>query len=142
MTLRYLLDTNIISEPMQMVPNLHVYRKMKEHAAGVAICSIVWHELIFGVYLLEPSQRKNLLQNYIDTVIRSGLSVLPYDEAAGHWHAQERARLKKIGVQVPVSDAQIAAIAYTNDLILVTRNEKDFKAFKGLRVENWFDLNS
>lgn len=141
MRLRYLLDTNIISEPVQMVPNLHVYRKMKEYASGISICSIVWHELIFGVHLLEPLQRKNLLQNYIDTVIRSGLAILPYDEAAGHWHAQERVRLQKIGIQIPVSDAQIAAIAYTNDLILVTRNEKDFKAFKGLKIENWFNPN-
>lgn len=139
MTLRYLLDTNIVSEPTRLVPNLHVYRKMKEHASRISICSIVWHELIFGLHLLEASKRKNLLQNYIDTVIRSGLVILPYDEAAGHWHAHERTRLQKIGIQIPVSDAQIAAIAYTNDLTLVTRNEKDFKDFKGLRVENWFD---
>ncbi|MEI6789919.1 MAG: type II toxin-antitoxin system VapC family toxin [Myxococcaceae bacterium] len=138
MSLRFLLDTNIISEPMQLIPNLSVYRKIKNHASEIAIASIVWHELIFGISLLENSHRKKLLQNYVDRVINPGLPILPYGEVAAHWHAQERARLQKIGIQIPVSDAQIAAIAYTNDLILVTRNEKDFKAFQGLKIENWF----
>ena len=138
MNLRFLLDTNIISEPTQLIPNLSVYRKIKKHASEIAIASIVWHELVFGISLLENSHRKKLLQNYINHVIHPGLRILPYGEVAAHWHAQERARLRKIGLQVPISDAQIAAIAYTNDLILVTRNEKDFKAFQGLKIENWF----
>ncbi|MEI6806602.1 MAG: hypothetical protein WCK49_08885 [Myxococcaceae bacterium] len=89
---------------------------------------------------MEDSNRKKLLQNYLDHVIHAGLPILPYGEIAAHWHAQERSRLRKVGVQVPSSDAQIAAIAYTNDLILVTRNEKDFVHFRGLRIENWFTL--
>jgi tRNA(fMet)-specific endonuclease VapC len=35
-------------------------------------------------------------------------------------------------------DGQIAAIAKTNDLTLVTRNTSDFVHFADLRVENWF----
>ena len=138
MNLKFLLDTNIVSEPTQLIPNLNVYRQIKTHASEIAICSIVWHELIFGVNLSVPSQRRNLLQNFIDHVIKPDLPILPYGEAAAHWHAQERARLKKIGIQVSMADAQIAAVAYTNDLTLVTRNEKDFRQFKGLKIENWF----
>lgn len=138
MTLRFLLDTNIISEPTQLIPNLSVYRKIKSHASEIAIPSIVWHELIFGIGLLEDSHRKKLLQNYVDHVVKPGLPILPYDKVAAYWHAQERARLRKVGIQTPVSDAQIAAVAYANNLILVTRNEKDFKQFQGLKIENWF----
>ncbi len=35
-------------------------------------------------------------------------------------------------------DGQIAAIAYTNQLILVTNNVSDFQ---GLQIENWFQVN-
>ncbi len=35
-------------------------------------------------------------------------------------------------------DGQIAAIAKQNDLVLVTRNLRDFKMFRGLKLENWF----
>jgi tRNA(fMet)-specific endonuclease VapC len=35
-------------------------------------------------------------------------------------------------------DGQIASIAVTNGLILVTRNADDFEGYRGLDVENWF----
>jgi predicted nucleic acid-binding protein len=35
-------------------------------------------------------------------------------------------------------DGQIAAIAAVNDLVLVTRNVRDFSGFAGLDVESWF----
>jgi predicted nucleic acid-binding protein len=38
-------------------------------------------------------------------------------------------------------DAQIAAIARTNNLILVTRNTADFKHFADLKLQNWFAEN-
>ena len=34
-------------------------------------------------------------------------------------------------------DGQIAAIAKQNDLVLVTRNLRDFKMFRGQKLENW-----
>ena len=37
----------------------------------------------------------------------------------------------------PYADGQIAAIAYVNELTLVTVNVKDFARFKGVEVENW-----
>ncbi len=39
----------------------------------------------------------------------------------------------------PFVDGQIAAIAYVNNLILVTRNIEDFKNFADLKLENWHD---
>jgi tRNA(fMet)-specific endonuclease VapC len=36
-------------------------------------------------------------------------------------------------------DGQIAAVAAVNDLVLVTRNERDFTHFTDLAVENWWD---
>ena len=37
-------------------------------------------------------------------------------------------------------DGQIGAIAYTNQLILVTNNVSDFQDFQGLQIENWFQV--
>ena len=34
-------------------------------------------------------------------------------------------------------DMLIAAVALSNDLVLVTNNEKDFKDISELRMENW-----
>ena len=63
----------------------------------------------------------------------------PYEKTAAEWFAQERARLTQIGHPPSYPDGQIAAVAVTNNLILVTRNMADFAHFAGLRLENWFE---
>jgi len=65
-------------------------------------------------------------------------AIFPYTPEAARWLAIERARLIKIGLPPSYADGQIAAIAHTNNLILVTRNVPDFIHFDGLRIENWF----
>lgn len=77
------------------------------------------------------------MQAYLDEVVISSFPVLAYDEEAAHWHGTERARLERLSKTAPFVDGQIAAIAFVNDLTLVTTNVKDFKRFKGLMVENW-----
>ncbi len=61
----------------------------------------------------------------------------PYDDVAATWHAGERARLERAGKPRPFADGQIAAIAAVNELVLVTRNVKDFKSFRGLELTDW-----
>ena len=52
------------------------------------------------------------------------------DGEAALWHAEERARLTAQGRTPSYVDGQIAAIAKTNDLTLVTRNTSDFVRFR------------
>ena len=66
------------------------------------------------------------------------LPLLPYDQAAADWHAEERARFSGIGLSPPFADGQIAAIAKVHDLIVVTANVIDFEHFADITVENWF----
>ena len=65
-------------------------------------------------------------------------AVLPDDRQAALWHGEQRARLESKGVRPAFADGQIAAIAATQELVLVTRNPRDFAAFEGLQVVNWF----
>ena len=65
------------------------------------------------------------------------LPLLSYDRNAATWHAQERSRLVKLGKTPPFADGQIAAVAYVNQLILVTNNVSDYREFQGLKIENW-----
>jgi tRNA(fMet)-specific endonuclease VapC len=66
------------------------------------------------------------------------MTILNYDLKDAQWHAQERARLSKMGKTPAFIDGQIASIAYSNNLILVTNNVSDFEFFNDLTVENWF----
>jgi tRNA(fMet)-specific endonuclease VapC len=70
-------------------------------------------------------------------IVAASLPILAYDQTAAVWHAAERARLQASGKTPPYIDGQIAAIAKTSDLVLVTANGSDFAQFQGLVIENW-----
>ncbi len=137
MTLRFLLDTNVVSEPLRPVPNQEVLERLREHQTEVAIASVVWHELWYGCCRLPVSSKRTLIEAYLKDVVARAIPILSYDSRAALWHAEERARLAQIGMPPPFADGQIAAIAATNGLCLVTFNRDDFVAFQGLRLEDW-----
>lgn len=133
----YLLDTNIVSEPLRPRPAAGVLRKLRRHEEEIAISSVVLHELWFGVERLPHSHRRQIIERYLQDVVLETMPVLDYDRAAAEWHAKERARLSARGETPPFADGQIAAIAWVNDLTVVTFNDADFRRFQGLRVLTW-----
>jgi tRNA(fMet)-specific endonuclease VapC len=135
--LRFLLDSNTLSEPVRPSPNPQVMRRIEEHRKEMAVAAPVWHELLFGSERLPRSRRRERIESYLWDIVAASLPILSYDQAAATWHASERARLEAIGRTPPYVDGQIAAIARTNDLVLVTANGADFAGFNGLSVEDW-----
>ena len=135
--MRYLLDTNVISEPLRPKPDVRVLARLQQHDSQIAIASIVWHELLFGCYRLPPSGRRTAIERFLFDVITPGIPVLVYDERAARWHAAERARLTGSGRTPSFADGQIAAVAQTNQLVLVTFNTADYADFAGLSLEDW-----
>jgi tRNA(fMet)-specific endonuclease VapC len=103
----------------------------------VTTAAPVWHEIEFGRLRLPTGRRRTAIEALIDA-LSAVLVVLPYDTRAATWHASERARLSGLGKVRPFVDGQIAAIAAVNDLVLVTRNVRDFSSFSGLAIESWF----
>jgi len=136
-TLKFLLDTTIVSAPIAKEPNRRVVKKLEQQGAYCAIAAPVWHELIYGASRLPAGKRRTALEEYLHRVVRKSFPVLAYDEAAAEWHGKERARLENDGRTPPVVDGQIAAIASTHSLVLVTRNARDFRAFTGLETTDW-----
>ena len=139
MSLGYLLDTNIISEPLRPAPNQSVLERLKRYEAEIAIATVVWHELLYSLYRLPNSAKRSAIEQYLNEVVAPTIPVLPYDTQAAQWHAAERARLAGLGHTPSFADGQIAAIAQVNNLILVTANTSDFSIFQDLQVENWFE---
>jgi tRNA(fMet)-specific endonuclease VapC len=136
-TLRYLLDTNIVSAPVSKTPNPAIVKRLETHGAECAIPAAVWHELTYGCRRLPPGKRRTALEAYLEEVVRESFPILPYDEVAAGWHGRERARLEALGRPPPFVDGQIAAVAHVNDLVLITANTRDFAHFKDLKVEDW-----
>ncbi len=135
----YLLDSNILSEPARLMPDEKVLQQFADHDGNYATAAIVWHELVYGCELLATSKRKKQLQSYLAMLLANGLIILPFDQAAAEWFAKERARLQRQGLTCAYADGEIAAIAATQKLSLVTRNTQDFKNFRNLVLQNWFE---
>jgi tRNA(fMet)-specific endonuclease VapC len=136
-TLRFLLDTSIVSAGAAKEPPERVIRRLRQDGAACAIAAPVWHELVYGVARIPAGKRRDVLDDYLRSVVERSFPILAYDELAAAWHGRERARLDGLGKTPPFVDGQIAAIAYTNGLTLVTANPRDFAAFRGLRVVDW-----
>ena len=136
--LRFLLDTNILSEPLRPRPNANVMQNLVDNAGTVAIATIAWHEILFGYHRMLRSSKREILEAYLWEEIRAKMPLLPYDAAAAEWFAKERARLSAIGKTPAYADGQIAAVAQVNNLIMVTNNTRDYSDFQDLRLENWF----
>ena len=139
MGLIYLIDTNTLSEPVRPYPNEYVQERIQAATGMLAIAAITWHELLFGLFRMPQSRKRSVIEAYLFNSIAPKIPILVYDKSAAAWFARERARLTSIGRTPAYADGQIAAIAATNNLILVTRNTADFADYAGLSVENWFE---
>lgn len=138
MGIKYLLDTNILSELSKSKPDSKLIKHIEKYGDSCATASLVIHELCYGIARLPDSKLKANLQTFIKQLEAYRFQVLPYDQAAAQHHAEERARLMSQGLTPAFVDGQIAAIALTHHITLVTRNTKDFIHYDNLVLENWF----
>src|SRR5262245_7216394 len=103
--------------------------RIRSTGEDAAIAAPSFHEFLYGIQRLPLSHRRAQLERYFSAYIERAVTILPYDADAAEWHAAERARLVALGRTPPFVDGQIAAIAATQGLILVTFNVRDFEAF-------------
>lgn len=135
--MKYLIDTNVLSEAVKTVPDKSVLKMFKKCQHEIVTAAPVWHELQFGCQRLPRSRKREVIALFLNDIVKRTMLILPYDDRAAEWHARERARLSSKGLTPSFVDGQIAAISVVNGLILVTRNSDDFKQFLRLKIENW-----
>ncbi|MBD1933673.1 MULTISPECIES: type II toxin-antitoxin system VapC family toxin [Cyanophyceae] len=135
---QFLLDTNILSEPLRPIPNPRVMELLVMYSGLTATATVVFHEMLYGCYRLPNSRKRQAIEAYLREEVEAKLLLLPYSTDAAKWHAFERARLVGLGKTPSYVDTQIAAIAVVNNLVLVTNNETDYADFQGIQIENWF----
>jgi toxin FitB len=132
---RFLLDTNVVSE----------LRKTKPHGAVVAwfqqlqieqifISAVTVGELQSGIERTrnQDVQKAQEIETWLDNLLGS-LAVLPMDAKC----FREWARLMHRRSSYLLEDAMIAATARVHQLIVSTRNERDFQDL-GVQVLNPF----
>jgi tRNA(fMet)-specific endonuclease VapC len=132
---KYLLDTNALSEPIRRSPNPRFMAHFAKRQANLVLSSMTWLESLHGFFRMPEGRRKAAISDYLRQMRQ--LPVLDFDLRAAEWLAQELAHLDTKSRPTPLADGQIAAIAKVNGCVLVTSNTKDMGAFRGLDVEDW-----
>ena len=134
--MKYLLDTNIVSELFRPRPSPVLLQHFAEVLPGDrCICAITLGELLFGAL------RKANAQEYLAsiTVFAENAIILPFDADAARQYSSIRVFLEKNGQMIDDADMQIGSIALANNLIMVTRNVRHFARVPQLVIENWID---
>ena len=124
--MRFLLDTNIVTEAAKPRPNARVMNWLLAHEFAGGVPSIVIAERYKGAHGASPEQRVRLLAEVDHFVQTFAETIVPFDaEAAKVWGEYiSRPALKQKPRSYP--DTQIAAIALSRGLTVVTRNTQDF----------------
>ncbi len=122
---------NIISEMMKASPSSHVTHWLNSHdaASPLYLTTITIAEISYGIHILPKGKKRQQLEAAFDQAIATAFyqRILKFDEPAAPIYGKLMAKHKELGRPMSIADAQIAAIAYSQDLKLATRNIKDFK---------------
>lgn len=137
-----LLDTNVLSEVRRPAPDPKVLvwlDTVDEDRAFISVISIA--ELRRGIGLMEDGRRRTALAAWLaqDLPARFASRILPIDHVVAERWGDLMAQSRRSGVALSVMDAFFAATALANNLMLVTRNVKDFAAFGVPLLNPWVE---
>jgi tRNA(fMet)-specific endonuclease VapC len=132
--LQFMLDTNICIYLVKRRPS-RLLERFNRHSGQIAVSTITVSELYFGA---EKSGRQ--AENFAALeLFFSGLAILPFPKDTALHFAQIRVALQKAGTPIGPYDMLIGAQARAEGLVLVTKNEREFRRIPGLHVENWIE---
>jgi predicted nucleic acid-binding protein len=121
------VDTNVLSEPLRLVPHPRVVQWLVTNASEIAVTAITVAELRFGVHRLPAGRQRDALSVAIDDLLdTAGDRVLPFDARAAEVAGRLRADREATGRSVSSEDTMIAGICLAGGHSLATRNVRDF----------------
>ncbi len=134
--MKYLLDTNIISEFVSKKPNqkvLDYVNSLDENDVYLSVITI--GEIRFGIEKLDEEQqfkKIKILSDWLDNDLMQRFEgrIVDIDKQTMLQWGEINGQLQKIGRPMPIMDSLIASTCVANGFVLITRNTKDFYSFE------------
>lgn len=131
--MNYLLDTNICIYFLKNKFNLR-QKFQKIGFENMAISEITLAEMIYGAkYSQNIKNNLILIERFT-----SKLNILQISKSI-NIYAEEKANLRKSGNLISDFDLLIGSTAIYYNMIMVTRNIKEFKRISAIKIENWIE---
>lgn len=130
--MRYLLDTNIVSDLVRNPQGRIAEHILKVSETQVCTSIIVAAELRYGA----EKKQSPRLSAQLEAVL-GALEILPFQKPSDLSYGFVRAQLERAGKPIGANDLLIAVQALTLGYTVVTDNEREFSRVKHLPLENW-----
>lgn len=133
----YLVDANVLSEPTKQTADNKVVEWLNANESNLMVDSIIIGELRIGILALPRGRKRDRLERWFETLVET-IECIPWDATISQRWAALVVELKRKGETVPLLDGMIAATALQHNLIVATRNTRDFHK-TGVKTLNPFE---
>jgi tRNA(fMet)-specific endonuclease VapC len=133
--MRYVLDTDIVSELMKGNPRA-LSRLRAAGRTDAAIPQPVIAEIAYGLERLPRSKRRTQLEQRFD-LLRSELPRCQWTDTVSERFGACKAKLERKGQRIEDFDVAIVAHALAVGATLITADRGDMLRFDDLKVEDW-----
>lgn len=135
-----MLDTNVVSELMRASPSREVVEWLdRQQTRNLFVTSVTEAEIRAGVAVLPEGARRRGLVAAAERAFGNLFAgrVMSFDRPAARAYAEIFATRQAIGRPLSLADGQIAAIARSRGMAVVTRNVGDFEGAGVELVDPW-----
>ncbi len=134
----YLLDTNVVSEVSKRSPSPAVVGFLQDTQAELWLSVIVLGELELGVQILPEGRRRNRVSDWLSQLKADfHQRILPIESRDAEWAATFRERAHRDGWDLTLADALVAGTAKARDLVVATRDIRDFAGLDVEIIDPW-----
>jgi len=120
--MRFLCDTNVLSEVMKRSPNPDVKHWLRQQEF-MYLSAITVEEIYAGLAYKDAKRQREWFEN----LLTFRAEVLAITSSIANRCGRLRGQFRKKGIIRTQADLLIAATAYEHNLVLVTRNVRDFE---------------
>jgi len=132
----FIFDTDIYTNVIRKIPSETLINRLKKvPRRDQFTTTITIGEVYYG--LMKASNKTKSLKLFEDVLLPRA-TILPFDFSAAKKYGEIRSFLEKQGTPLAHADLQIASIALSMNMTLITGNLKHFQRVPKLTVESWF----
>lgn len=128
MTVRYVVDTDVISETARPRPDASVLAWLAREGS-IALASVTVYELARGVERKPAGRKKAFLEAWLSRLLAAGPDVVPFDRDGALAAARLEGDARRQGRTIAPHDLFILASAKSRGLGVASRNVAHFRGF-------------